>query len=505
MIALFFTFLTTIAITLFMTVNIVVGCLVAIQLGYGPPDWKIALNLVIKLTVIQKYLNQSRRWVDQKSPAVAKLLTQIHVPEVFELVPASSSIQPAGEESQFDSQIEKLAATPVENLMENAPALPERPETEAVLYDEALASALMDKGTEAWLLSDKHVETQLIKLNIVMMKSGRFVADLDYRIRQSLEGIAEEALKKFADELKDDCRNYLTAQANITEQIKKRIGEFGSMRKLAEDVEQVNREQSEQMETTLKSLDTLVASNSQEAAGRLMKEISGLRFARHRLRDMQEQAFIRVAIEEKHVGNIPRQLFIDEVYGIRGRIGLEVTLLDWWKQKRQESRPITFALLDFVKFSQANEEYGITVCNMLIKNLGNALKEQFETGDLIGIYKGNCFLIATVNAGLQKTVTEIERTRQRYEKTTFRVNDMSKPIKIQLTGAIAEAAAGQGPDAVLSALDKALSAAKAAGGNQTFQLLAASTDQIPTKIDAPNFALSDQEIILESQESRVGR
>ena len=68
-------------VALFMVINIILGCYVAIRLGYGPPNWQTALNLVVPLTTLQDCLNDGRAWLEKKTPKIDKLLTKLHVPK----------------------------------------------------------------------------------------------------------------------------------------------------------------------------------------------------------------------------------------------------------------------------------------------------------------------------------------------------------------------------------------------------------------------------------------
>ncbi len=274
-----------------------------------------------------------------------------------------------------------------------------------------------------------------------------------------------------------------------------RLDEFGELKYLAEDVEYANMEQSAQIETTLSNLDHLnMSENPEEIATRLLKELSSLRIARHRLRDMQDRSYMKVSFYEDHVDTIPQQLYYDEQFGIRGRIGIEVALDQWWKLKRHQNRQITFALLDFVKFGEANEEHGIAVCDKVIRQFGRKLQNSFDATDLVGIYTGNCFFVATINAGLQKTITEIERIRQNCEQTLFRSGD--EAFHLQLTCALTEVVATQTQEDALKMLDGVLTVAKRAGRNHTFQQIPGLLNPPPEKVTAPDMRDEPAEIDL---------
>ena len=75
------TFVLMFFIALFMVINIIVGCYVAIRLGYGPPNWQTALNQAVRLTTLQNYLNEGRDWLEKKAPWAERLLHRLHVPK----------------------------------------------------------------------------------------------------------------------------------------------------------------------------------------------------------------------------------------------------------------------------------------------------------------------------------------------------------------------------------------------------------------------------------------
>jgi diguanylate cyclase (GGDEF)-like protein len=333
-----------------------------------------------------------------------------------------------------------------------------------------------------------------------MMKSGRFAAELDWRIRSLRGSLNVNDVGQFITELEDDCKNYLETQATISQQMLERLDEFGELRYLAEEVDYANMEQSAQVETTLNNLSTIRQLKSpDEAANRLLRELGSLRVARHRLRDLQDRTYISVVLYENRVDNIPQQLFIDERLGIRSRIGLEVAIHNWWQQKRHQTRQFTFALLDFVRFGETNDEYGIIPADEILKQFGQSIEGKFDKSDVVGIYRGNCYLIVTQNIGLQKTITEIERIRQLCEKTRFVCNSIGKEIHLQLTCGITEALGNQTQTVVFQCLEKALQAAKKAGKNRTFNFIHGPLNKPPEEVIAPNLVDKDDnpEMILD--------
>jgi diguanylate cyclase (GGDEF)-like protein len=444
---------------------------VEILFGLGPPDWKTALNQIIDIPFFQDY------WHD--------LQIRISAWSVFRKKNALNSL-------------ERHSRSGMDNAAGNSNTLQIGNNSEQTSNNMELTDGLdsvSKQDSKTWFMQEDYIEVSLLKLNIAMKKSGQFSSELDWRLRSARGTLTQEDIKQFLNELRDDCRDYLESQANITEQMKLRLDEFGDLKNLAEEIDYANMEQSAQIETTLSNLNHLaLTDNPEEGANRLIKEIAGLRFARHRLQDMQDRAFVHIIFNEKREEMIPQRLFIDESFGIYSRIGIEITLHQWWQQKRYEKETIIFALLDFVKFGEANEEHGITACDKAFKFFSDLLKERFDQPNLTGLYSGNCFLVAIVNSTPKKAIAEIERFRQWCDKATLRLNGSAETMHLQLTCAMTEVLMAQSQNEVLTALDKALITAKKTGRNHTYYYVPGPLDNPLEKIDAPDFGEEPIEI-----------
>lgn len=466
--------------------NVLVGFYAAVLYGYGPPSVQYAVTMLLDRRDFTGLLEQAS---DFLQPLIARLKA---LPERL-LKRADASAETSGEETKtpsLEETIAKIAETDLADLLEEESEDMMQVVPMQELFDDDLASVLMEQGPEAWLMGEKHVESSILKLNVVMMKSGRFATDLDARLRE-LQGKADlPTIKEYLQQLKDDCTNYLQNQAQVSDQIRQRADEFGELRHLAEDIEYANMEQFSQLETTLSNLDQFVLRGTpEEGRVRLLKELANLRIARHRLRDMQDKAFLTIVRYEKRVDTISPQLFVDETTGLRNRIGLDAALFEWWRLKRNESRKITFALLDFVRFSEANDEQGIMYCDLAIRKIGKMLEKNFDALDLVGLYCGNCYLVATVNMGPRKTMTEIDRIRQQLAKTRLTYDGGEKEFTLQVTCAVTEVPEEKSDTEVLSVLEKTLAAAKKAAKGQTMIYDPTKISPEPELLDAPDFGL----------------
>ena len=104
------------AATLFVAINIIVGCYVAVRLGYGPPDWKTALNLVVRVTMIQDWLNTGRDWLRKKVPRVDQFLDRLRVPKPIVIVEMPEEEAPEEETPKEGEMPEKVETSEEEPM-----------------------------------------------------------------------------------------------------------------------------------------------------------------------------------------------------------------------------------------------------------------------------------------------------------------------------------------------------------------------------------------------------
>ena len=93
---------------LFMAVNIVAACYVVIRMGYGPPNWQSALNLVVRLTTLQDCLNEARDWLEEKYPRSKQLFDRLKIPKPIIIVDTTPlDDEPPNDEPIDDEPIEE--------------------------------------------------------------------------------------------------------------------------------------------------------------------------------------------------------------------------------------------------------------------------------------------------------------------------------------------------------------------------------------------------------------
>lgn len=358
-------------------------------------------------------------------------------------------------------------------------------------YDDDLAELLVPPSPEAWDLNEKFVETSVLKLNIAMMKSGARATEIDTRLRQARGHVDAGTLQRCLDELATDCEIYLAEQREAAHEFHERISELGELAALGEEIEMANMQQAAQIETTLSNLRHMDFQDDLEgAATQLLAEIHRLRVARHKLRDSQEIAFLTIARYENRLEKIERQLCNDALTRMRNRVGLEVTLQEWWRQGRPRNRSLCAALWDLDAFGQINEQHGSRIGDRILVHTAELIQKLIGEQDLPARYAGQRFFVMLVDTGPRAATKTVELIRQSLARVTFR--HAGQEIRVTACAALAEVQAGEAPEELFARLEEALRAAKQAGPNRTFF----HNGRQPEPIEAPNLGAEYQEIDL---------
>lgn len=356
-------------------------------------------------------------------------------------------------------------------------------------YDDDVAEMMSPTMPEQWDLNEKYVETSILRLNIAMIKSGIRATEIDTRLRACRGHSDHETIETCLRLLREDCISYLAEQSEAAEKFSARISELGELSSLGEDIEMTNLEQSAQVETTINNLEYMDFRSDPEAANqRLLEEIKNLRSARHKLRDNQEAAFLAIARYENRIDKIEKQLFIDNLTKLRNRIGLEETLSEWWKQGRQKSRPISFALFDADRFGLLNEQHGPMICDRVLFHLGQLLHSSVGKADLVARHSGQRFFVALLDAGPRAALKSIELMRQTIEKATFLYED--KKLQLTVGGVFVEIKPSDEYHSILERMEKTMKLVKEAGPNHTYQ----HNERDPEPVESPSFGAEEKDI-----------
>jgi diguanylate cyclase len=368
--------------------------------------------------------------------------------------------------SGIDSNIEPKPAAPLEPpaVNSNVPApdaiKPETTEKPIHANSNESLNPLLN-----WNFDDQHVEKSILRLNVAIAKSNLKMNEVDTNLRMSLGHSNEELIESCLYTLQDDCSAYLSEQQEATEKVLKRSKEFGNMEALCSEIEMTNLKLAAQVETTLSNLHYMDFKTDLEAANRrLIEEIKNLSMLRNRLRDDNELAFLKVARSENRLDKIEEPLRLDPITEILNRLGLEATLVEWWRQNVTKTHQTTAVLLDIDKFSLVNEQFGLVAGDRILRQFGELVRNIAGPDGLAGRYAGQKFLAMVLDATPEDVKQKVDLLRQSLEKTVFLYND--QPIRITAGGAIIEVVSYHSYLLLFEKLEEILQEAKNTGPNR---------------------------------------
>ena len=178
-----------------------------------------------------------------------------------------------------------------------------------------------------------------------------------------------------------------------------------------------------------------------------------------------ERASLALA-DIKLVDSLRNQAIRDPLTGLYNRRFMEETLHREQRRAERGSESIGILMLDIDQFKHFNDTYGHQAGDAMMRELGRVLKSLIRGGDLACRYGGDEFVIILPES--TPTVARQRAEQLRAAIVALRLMDASQGVD-QVTVSIGVANFPEnGPtwEAVLSAADKALYAAKQAGRNR---------------------------------------
>jgi diguanylate cyclase (GGDEF)-like protein len=131
---------------------------------------------------------------------------------------------------------------------------------------------------------------------------------------------------------------------------------------------------------------------------------------------------------------------------------------------REAKSAVSLILFDLDKFKQINDAYGHGAGDRVLSGFASIASAALRPTDLIGRIGGEEFSAILPGAGSVEAFTIAERVRHAVEVTPTLFGDAT--IHATVSGGIATTATGANLEALLSAADRALYKAKAAGRNR---------------------------------------
>lgn len=359
-------------------------------------------------------------------------------------------------ESVSEMSLELPSVKPVD-----APATPE-PARAAVAAAAVDPMVLTDMD-----LNEAFIETSLLKMNLALMRNEARDATIDCRLRAWSDNTDAETVAQCIEELRADCEIYLAEQSQMSAQFHARMSELGHLSPLGDEIEIANLEQAAQIETTLGNIRNMdFEIDLAGTVARLMDEMKHLRVARHRLRDVQEKAFVTIARYENRLDLAPAILHTDPLTLVLSRLGLEVVLAQWWKEDRIKNRDFGTALFDLDRFTELADTYGNITSDRILHEIAQLIRELVGPGDLVARLSGNRFLVVMAEVDSRTAVKNAEMIRQSIARVAFLREE--KELHVTATVGVTAIFAEDSEESLFARLEESLDRARQTGRNVTF-------------------------------------
>lgn len=178
----------------------------------------------------------------------------------------------------------------------------------------------------------------------------------------------------------------------------------------------------------------------------------------------------RLEAENQQLSN---QAHYDPLTSTLNRGGLDRMLIEEFDAAGRDARPLSVIFFDADKFKPINDQYGHGAGDRVLQLIAATMNECVPTGGRVGRYGGDEFTMVLPGVPGEQASLIAERVRQKVEAVGV---DHEDGQKLSITVSVGLATyLGRDPqtctaDHLIAAADKAMYAAKAAGGNRVYHL-----------------------------------
>ena len=190
--------------------------------------------------------------------------------------------------------------------------------------------------------------------------------------------------------------------------------------------------------------------------------------AREMLMEISLQAQMENTEAHRVRQQLEQQASTDGLTGLANRHRFDTFLAKQFEDAAAQSRPLALLFMDVDRFKKINDTHGHQVGDGVLMRLAETIKSSVRSSDLAARYGGEEIAVVLPGADVKTAARIAEELRKRVAATPMLVQEVAVPVTISI-GVAANDRAGKfaAPDALISAADKAVYAAKHAGRNCT--------------------------------------
>lgn len=178
----------------------------------------------------------------------------------------------------------------------------------------------------------------------------------------------------------------------------------------------------------------------------------------------------RLEVENEQLSN---QAHYDPLTSTLNRGGLDRMLQAEFQAAGREGRPLSVIFFDVDKFKPINDVYGHGAGDRILQLIAASMNECAPTGGRVGRYGGDEFTMVLPEVDGAQAAGIAEKIRHRIERVVIEHDDgqaLSITVSVGLSSYLGTDTGAYTAAHLVAAADKAMYAAKAAGGNRVYQL-----------------------------------
>ncbi len=167
---------------------------------------------------------------------------------------------------------------------------------------------------------------------------------------------------------------------------------------------------------------------------------------------------------ERRVGELENLAFLDALTGVPNRRYIELKVKQAIQEVEQFGRNVGLLLIDVDHFKQVNDSHGHGIGDDVLKAACNTLTHSLRTGDIVGRWGGEEFLVIVADVNRTVLAAFAERCRMLIAESAIQVKDEYMRITVLLGGTLMKS--GDSEQSAIKRADELMYRSKMSGRNR---------------------------------------